>query len=434
MDSLCELCVVVRAVVYCKRDSARLCLNCDAYVHSANALSRRHPRSLVCDKCQAQPAIVHCVDDKMSLCQGCDCNRNVCLGLGHRRLMLLSYTGCPSFAEMCRIWPFAFDSTSSGLPRSWGSFNSLPKNESICFAQLDDNDASVGGKLSELESCTKYDPKMPQSSILQPNPNFMPYCRDQPVLFPQDSKLLPKGFHDSKDIGISEADDLCEALNMDSVQLNFESANEMFDCSQGATGYQLEDGGLDCLLIEKNLSVTESNGLIQNTMEASSSVQQGCVGFQSSREGGSGSMIQGMNRNANCVLMNPSCNGEMNMGFPQGQVHSSMPLSLPTINCDSDTTTTDFQDCATSEFQDCGLSPTLLTVDTPWESNLGSTCPQAREKAKMRYIEKKKTRTFSKQIRYASRKARADTRKRVKGRFVKAGEEYDYDPLVTENY
>lgn len=32
-------------------------------------------------------------------------------------------------------------------------------------------------------------------------------------------------------------------------------------------------------------------------------------------------------------------------------------------------------------------------------------------------------------MRYASRKARADVRKRVKGRFVKAGDAYDYDPL-----
>lgn len=38
---------------------------------------------------------------------------------------------------------------------------------------------------------------------------------------------------------------------------------------------------------------------------------------------------------------------------------------------------------------------------------------------------------FGKQIRYASRKIRADTRKRVKGRFVKAGEAYDYDPSVS---
>ena len=42
--------------------------------------------------------------------------------------------------------------------------------------------------------------------------------------------------------------------------------------------------------------------------------------------------------------------------------------------------------------------------------------------------------SFSKQIRYASRKARADTRKRVKGRFVKAGEAYDYDPLLSSNF
>lgn len=36
---------------------------------------------------------------------------------------------------------------------------------------------------------------------------------------------------------------------------------------------------------------------------------------------------------------------------------------------------------------------------------------------------------FDKRVRYASRKARADVRKRVKGRFIKAGEAYDYDPL-----
>ncbi|KAL0916096.1 hypothetical protein M5K25_013578 [Dendrobium thyrsiflorum] len=36
---------------------------------------------------------------------------------------------------------------------------------------------------------------------------------------------------------------------------------------------------------------------------------------------------------------------------------------------------------------------------------------------------------FEKKIRYASRKARADSRRRVKGRFVKAGETFDYDPL-----
>ncbi|XP_052205056.1 zinc finger protein CONSTANS-LIKE 14-like [Diospyros lotus] len=48
-----------------------------------------------------------------------------------------------------------------------------------------------------------------------------------------------------------------------------------------------------------------------------------------------------------------------------------------------------------------------------------------RGNAMMRYKEKKKTRRYDKYIRYESRKARADTRKRVKGRFVKATEAPD---------
>lgn len=45
--------------------------------------------------------------------------------------------------------------------------------------------------------------------------------------------------------------------------------------------------------------------------------------------------------------------------------------------------------------------------------------PMDREAKVLRYREKKKTRKFEKTIRYASRKAYAETRPRVKGRFAK---------------
>ncbi|KAK6947067.1 CCT domain, partial [Dillenia turbinata] len=48
-----------------------------------------------------------------------------------------------------------------------------------------------------------------------------------------------------------------------------------------------------------------------------------------------------------------------------------------------------------------------------------------RGNAMLRYKEKKKTRRYDKHIRYESRKAKADTRKRVKGRFVKASDAPD---------
>ncbi|KAF2285005.1 hypothetical protein GH714_034608 [Hevea brasiliensis] len=114
---------------------------------------------------------------------------------------------------------------------------------------------------------------------------------------------------------------------MDYVALNFENGDEIFGCSQGHTRYQPRDVGKDCILMEKNLSVTESNnGPVENAIEVTSSGQQDCITFSNRHK------------------------------------------------------------------------------------------------------------LFGKQIRYASRKARADTRKRVKGRFVKAGEAYDYDPLVTEDF
>lgn len=54
--------------------------------------------------------------------------------------------------------------------------------------------------------------------------------------------------------------------------------------------------------------------------------------------------------------------------------------------------------------------------------NVGQMEPMAREARVMRYKEKRKNRKFEKTIRYASRKAYAETRPRIKGRFAKRTE------------
>lgn len=61
-----------------------------------------------------------------------------------------------------------------------------------------------------------------------------------------------------------DADDLCEGLNIDDVSLK---NGEIFGCPPGSTRYQFEDGGMECLSMEKNLSVTESNGPIESALE-----------------------------------------------------------------------------------------------------------------------------------------------------------------------
>ncbi|XP_022762473.1 zinc finger protein CONSTANS-LIKE 12-like [Durio zibethinus] len=429
MEPLCDFCRGVRAVVYCKSDSARLCLSCDGCVHSANLLSRRHARSLLCEKCNSQSAVVRCLDEKLSLCQDCDWNGNGCSSLGHRREALNCYTGCPSLAEFRRIWSSVLDASSPGCFDAALLVGALPANDD-CFAScLNQREQGVsfglaGIKLNELDSCPKPKQCMEPSSLISTNANYMPYCRDQEPIFSEELNI-PKGHSDLKDFKVPDGDDLCEDLNINDVQLILETADKIFGCSQGQTRYQFEGVGTDCILMDKTLSVTESDGPIENTLEASAAGQKDCVPFPSSQVGGSASVIAAMTGTSNFMLINPGCNRNINLGYPVGQIPSTIALSLPS-NVTGENSPADYQDCR--------LSPVFLTGDSPWESNFEACCSQARDKAKMRYNEKKKTRTFGKQIRYASRKARADTRKRVKGRFVKAGEAYDYDPLVARNF
>ncbi|KAJ1376143.1 zinc finger protein [Sesbania bispinosa] len=94
--------------------------------------------------------------------------------------------------------------------------------------------------------CVKYEPWMKESPIIPSNPNYTQYCKDGP----------------------------CEGLNVGDVQLNFEGADEIFGCSQGASRYYLEDGEIDFLLMDRNMPVKKSSSLIESAMEASSSIQR----------------------------------------------------------------------------------------------------------------------------------------------------------------
>ncbi|XP_020973979.1 LOW QUALITY PROTEIN: putative zinc finger protein CONSTANS-LIKE 11 [Arachis ipaensis] len=392
-ETLCECCGVARAIVYCKSDSARLCMDCDVSVHSANCLSMRHLRSLLCDRCNSEAAIVHCIEEKLSFCQGCcELNQNGCSILGHRLQSLNCYKGCPNFTDLPGLFSFVLDdySCSSGLDHNGGGSGSidtsLPRSESCnskCLEQLVNtinNDGNFGFV----------------------NEKAMAYSGDQAIFLPNLPKL--QECPNLNNLGIHDGD----GLNMDNFQFNFENTDEIFDYSQIDTTYQLVNGGMDRELMGNNISATESNALFESTIEA----------------GGSASEMYGINSNENCVLMPPSCNENSNLGFSKGsQLYSSMSLPLP--NGESEIGATDYQDS--------GLSSMFPMGDLSMEPISKGTCQQAREKAKLRLNEKKKNLRFGKQIRYESRKARADSRKRVKGRFVKAGEAYDYDPKKTRS-
>ncbi|XP_010449953.1 PREDICTED: putative zinc finger protein CONSTANS-LIKE 11 [Camelina sativa] len=327
MEAQCDYCGTEKALIYCKSDLAKLCLNCDVNVHSANPLSQRHTRSLLCEKCFLQPTVIHCMNEKVSLCQGCHWTASNCNGLGHKLQNLNPYSGCPSPSDFTKIWSSVIEPSAT----NWVS----PFDDSIKINELVDWDG-----LST--------PMVTQSQNL----------KDHSSIFFMDSKL-PKVIEEE-----SSGLDLCDGINLDDAPLNFNASNDIIGCSSPdqTKGYKYE-----------------------------------------------GSFKEDNNTGLSPLFL-PALSG--------GNVVPSMSLSMTNITGESSPT----------DYQDCGISPGFLIGDSPWESNVEVTYnPKSRDEAKKRYKQKKSRRMFGKQIRYASRKARADTRKRVKGRFVKAGENFEYD-------
>lgn len=116
---MCDFCGEQKSVVHCRSDAASLCLSCDRNVHSANALSRRHFRTLLCERCNIHPALVRCIEEKVSLCPDCDWighsgNSTGTSSSTHKRQAVNSYSGCPSSAELSTIWPFFSEVSSAG--------------------------------------------------------------------------------------------------------------------------------------------------------------------------------------------------------------------------------------------------------------------------------------------------------------------------------
>lgn len=105
MDKVCEFCVASRPVVYCKSDAAHLCLSCDAKIHSANALSGRHSRTLLCESCRYRRAYVRCSTHQIFMCRGCDRSQHE-ISSQHKKQEIRSYVGCPSAKELAALWGF----------------------------------------------------------------------------------------------------------------------------------------------------------------------------------------------------------------------------------------------------------------------------------------------------------------------------------------
>ncbi|KAJ8532635.1 hypothetical protein K7X08_012558 [Anisodus acutangulus] len=401
MGYTCEYCGEQRSIVYCRSDAACLCLSCDRNVHSANALSQRHSRTLVCERCNSQPAIFRCVEEKVSLCQNCDwmahASSSSTTGSTHKRQALNCYTGCPSALELSTIWSFLLDDPSVG-EEGMGSM-------SITDCQPVDSELSQAKDksqdMNDLHNLVKPSPLMGSSMPSLDNNKL--HNVELPV---GSTNLTWSKVNNSgrKGSNLFDDDPFYEDFNVDEVDLSIENYEELF----GVSLDNLNEG-TDGLFGTKEMPVAESSCQGVNAIEG---LAVGRV-----------NVVKPSCSNAAWAESTMSCKTEPPTLCFGGQ-HSSLSFSNLT------------GESSAGYYQDCGASM-LLMGEPPCcppfpESSMPST---SRSHAVLRYKEKKKTRQFEKRVRYVSRKARADVRRRVKGRFVKAGDAYDYDPLTqTRSY
>ncbi|KAI3457694.1 hypothetical protein Pfo_014357 [Paulownia fortunei] len=408
MGYLCDFCAEQRSIVYCRSDAASLCLSCDRNVHSANALSRRHSRTLVCERCNSQAAFVRCIEENISLCQNCDWTGHASSNISpaHKRHAVACYSGCPSASELSAMWSFLLDFPSVGdstCEQGMGSMRITDDKPMDCQGHLDKNniqDASFLGETSDPHNLD-VDKSAVWMESLTPLRDHRLQNVDQPA--GSTSSAMPKVFlSGAKGPAVCEEDGFYDDFNMDEVDLSIENYEELFGVSLDNPEQLFGNDGIDGIFGTKDMSGSN------------------CQGAYAAE----GPSIGGMN------VMQPACSNaasadsvisfktEPNLCFAR-EAHSG--LSFSGITGESNA----------GDYQDCGASSMPIMGEPPWyppgpESSMPST---SRSDAVMRYKEKKKARKFEKKVRYASRKARADVRRRVKGRFVKAGDAYDYDPL-----
>ncbi|KAK8650823.1 hypothetical protein V6N13_140446 [Hibiscus sabdariffa] len=398
MGYACDFCGDQRPVVYCRSDSACLCLSCDRNVHSANALSKRHSRTLLCERCNSQPAFVRCSEERVSLCQNCDW-----MGHGtstsnstHERQAINCYSGCPSSAELSSIWPFFQQSPSAGQSTceqelglmsinenvestSWGPTENNISQDNTGVAVVNETCSSDMGRCLGGSSSI---PELKSTRLL-----------DQPS-GSKDAALSKSRCPPTKYTGLCE-DDLYDDFNMDEVDLDLEKYEELFGMTLNHSEQLLENGGIASLFGAKDMPAADSDCQVAATAEGSSVGLVNAIQPACSNAASGDSM---MSNKTDSILY-----------FTARHAH-------PTFSGQTGESTA-------GDYQDCGASTMLPMGEPPWCHPCGeSSFPSAtRSDAVLRYKEKKKTRMFEKRVRYASRKARADVRKRVKGRFIKAG-------------
>ncbi|KAJ9557748.1 hypothetical protein OSB04_012362 [Centaurea solstitialis] len=325
---LCDSCTTAVALLFCRKDSAFLCIACDARMHGHTRSC--HGRVWMCDVCEQAPASVTCKADAAALCVTCDRDIHSAnpLSRRHDRIPVVPFFDCAEILVKSAACNFL--EPSSGNCNDNDDLNSSVTNQ----------DGINWGIPAET---INIDVKFPCNTTTSPAD-----IKSIEMMFPEsDHHLLNFDFPVTTDFHDSVNDSVVPAKHFPPAQI--------VDLPSSERRYEIDFTRSSINSYHKNNYLSQS---LSHSV-SSSSIEAGIV--------------------------------------PEG--NSISDISHPSI----------LQSNGGVEAVNGTQQATQLSgVD--------------REARVMRYREKRKNRKFEKTIRYASRKAYAETRPRIKGRFAKRTE------------
>ncbi|KAL6657411.1 hypothetical protein ACP70R_005191 [Stipagrostis hirtigluma subsp. patula] len=372
----CDFCAGLPGVVYCRADSARLCLPCDRHVHGANTVSSRHARAPLCAACRAAAAAFRRGGGGF-LCANCDFDRHQRGGEPlHDRGAVEGYTGCPSIAELAAILGAAGWEKAAGGDGWWpGSAWEEPQVlrledvivpttschglQPLLTPPFSPKNRSSGGELNE--EVIRQLGELAKAEAAAAYAEAEPTGGDQLPAWALSEYAVGHG-----DFGAFGTDDAChEAASMDVPSCEHE-AWIATDCNDPTDACKTEEAH------HQQAAPVPAPARSSAEPCLSSFVQMSDI----------------------C----PSMSRGSSVDVDSGGGGNRDPAAAPPPAMPAQATT------------------------TPGKKGGYDVAYPDRGTVISRYKEKRKNRRFDKQIRYESRKARADGRLRIKGRFAKTNE------------
>ncbi|KAF5207363.1 Zinc finger protein constans [Thalictrum thalictroides] len=362
----CDSCKSSSALLFCRADSAFLCISCDSKIHTANKLASRHERVWMCEVCEQAPASVTCKADAAALCVTCDRDIHSANPLARRH-------------ERFPVVPF-YESAASAIKSN--AVNLLVPDSS---QQEQHNQENVDEEDDdEVDHQINVNINNHSHSHSHSHAGVVVTCREEAEAA---SWLLSNPNNNNNNNTTTTTNNkLMETPDLNCADQYFFSDVDPYldlDYSSPLTG---------------RFNGNDSHVVPVQVPEAPHHHQSAFI-------------HQEMDF---CRSIKPSYSSYTTPSLSQSVSSSSMDVGVvPDGNCNA---MTDISNPFETTVEFSGTVPTGVV------NQANQLTGMDREARVLRYREKRKNRKFEKTIRYASRKAYAETRPRIKGRFAKRTE------------